>query len=193
MHETVSHAHRTRERRRLPAAARLGTLAVGVALAAGSAALLPAGQALAAASPGTTIASVAVGSGIAITALTTAFTLTGVPGDTPAAVGAVTMDVFSNNATGYNVTVQAAAADLVGTGANADVIPVADLSVEETTGGAYAPLSATVPTLVYTQATPSVAAPGDVLSNDYEFNTPIPDVIDDTYSVTLDYVATTNP
>jgi hypothetical protein len=193
MHETISDAHRTRERRRLPAAARLGALAAGIALAAGSVALLPTGQALAATSPGTSIASVDVGSAIAITALTPGFTLTGVPGDTPAAIGAVTMDVFSNNATGYNVTVQPAAADLVGTGANADVIPVADLSVEETTGGAYAPLSATVPTLVYTQATPSIAAPGDALSNDYEFNTGIPDVTDDTYSVTLDYVATTNP
>jgi hypothetical protein len=194
MHETISHAHRTRERRRLPAAARLGTLAVGVALAAGSAALLPTGQALAATSPGTTTANVAVDSGIAITSLTPAFTLTGIPGDTPADTGAVTMDVFSNNATGYNVTVEAAAADLVGAIAgNADVIPVTDLSVEETGAGPYLPLSSTAATTVYTQDTPSAATPGDALSNDYEFNTGIPDVTPDTYSVTLDYVATDNP
>ena len=193
MHETVSHAHRTRERRRLPAAARLGTLAAGVALAAGSVALLPAGQALAATSPGSSIANVAVDSGIAITLLTPAFTLTGIPGDTPVDIGAVTMDVFSNNATGYNVTVQAANANLVGTGTNLDVIPVSDLSVEETTTGTYAPLSSTATTTVHTQATPSAATPGDALSNDYEFNTGIPDVTPDTYSVTLDYVATDNP
>ena len=194
MHETVSHAHRTRERRRLPAAARLGTLAAGVALAAGSVALLPAGQALAATSPGSSIANVAVDSGIAITLLTPAFTLTGIPGDTPVDIGAVTMDVFSNNATGYNVTVEAAAPNLVGTGANTDVIPVADLSVEETGGTTgYLPLSSTAATTVYTQDTPSAATPGDALSNDYEFNTGIPDVTPDTYSVTLDYVATDNP
>jgi hypothetical protein len=168
-------------------------LAVGVALAAGSAALLPAGQALAAASPGTSIANVAVSSGIAITALTPAFTLTGIPGDTPVDIGAVTMDVFSNNATGYNVTVEAAGPSLVGTGTNLDVIPVTDLSVEETGGTGYLPLSSTAATTVYTQATPSAATPGDALSNDYEFNTGIPDVTPDTYSVTLDYVATDNP
>jgi hypothetical protein len=194
MHETISDAHRTRERRRLPAAARLGALAAGIALAAGSVALLPTGQALAATSPGTSIASVDVGSAIAITALTPGFTLTGVPGDTPAAIGAVTMDVFSNNATGYNVTVQAAGPNLVGAIAgNADVIPVTDLSVEETGAGPYLPLSSTAATTVYTQDTPSAATPGDALSNDYEFNTGIPDVTPDTYSVTIDYVATDNP
>jgi hypothetical protein len=194
MHETISHAHRTRERRRRPAAARLGTLAVGVALAAGSVALLPAGQALAATSPGTSIANAAVDSGISITNLTPSFTLTGVPGDTPAATGAVTMDVFSNNATGYNVTVEAAAADMVGAiVGNTDVIPADDLSVEETGADDYAPLSSTAATTVHTQATPSAATPGDALSNDYEFNTGIPDVTPDTYSVTLDYVATDNP
>jgi hypothetical protein len=56
------------------------------------------------------------------------------------------MDVFSNNASGYTVTVEAAAADLVGTGTNTDTIPVADLSVEETTTGTYAPLSDTAAT-----------------------------------------------
>jgi hypothetical protein len=194
MHETISHAHKSRERRRLPAAARLGTLAVGVALAAGSVALLPAGRALAATSPGTSIATVAVGTAIALSALTPTFPLAGAPGDTPVALAAVTMDVYTNNASGYTVTVQAAGPNLVGTGTNTDVIPVLDLSVEETGGGGpYLPLSSTTATTVYTQATPSAAAPGDALSNDYEFNTPIPDVTGDTYSVTLDYVATTNP
>ena len=157
-------------------------------------ALLPAGRALAAATPvSPSTANVAVGSGIALTLLTPAFTLTGIPGDIPVAPAAVTMDVFSNNATGYNVTVQAAAANLVGTGTNADLIPVTDLSVEETGGTGYLPLSSTTATTVYTQDTPSAATPGDALSNDYEFNTGIPDVTPDTYSVTIDYVATDNP
>lgn len=144
-------------------------------------------------SGGNTTANVDVGAAIALTALTGSFTLDGVPGDSPAQDGAVTMDVFTNNASGYNVTVEAEAATLAGTGTNTDTIPVADLSVEETTTGAFLPLSSAAPVPVYSQDTRSVTAPGDPLSNDYEFNTPIPDVFNDTYSVTLDYVASTNP
>jgi hypothetical protein len=104
------------------------------------------------------------------------------------------MDVFANNATGYTVTVQPATATMTGAiVGNGDTIPVGDLSVEETGAGAYVPLSGTAATTVYTQATPSAATPGDALSNDYEFSTPIPNVIPDTYSVTLNYIATTNP
>jgi len=195
MDETISHAHRIRERRRLPAAARLGTLAAGVALAAGSMALLPAGRALAAATPVQgSAANVTIGSAIVLSALTGSFTLAGSPGDSPVGIGVVTMDVFANNATGYTVTVQPATATMTGAiVGNGDTIPVGDLSVEETGAGAYVPLSGTAATTVYTQATPSAATPGDALSNDYEFSTPIPNVIPDTYSVTLNYIATTNP
>jgi hypothetical protein len=170
-------------------------MATGVAMAA----TLPAGQALAAdsapsaTSPGTTTANVVVGGAILLSNLTPSFTLTGVPGDTPVDDGAVTMNVFTNNASGYNVTVLAASGGLVGTSPNTDTIPVGDISVEETGAGAFQALSNDTADVVYTQDTRSAAAPGDLLSNDYEFNTPIPDVITDTYSATLDYVATTNP
>jgi hypothetical protein len=180
---------------------RYAAMATGMALAV----LLPAGQALAATaapaappppatSSGTTIANVDVGGAIVLSSLTPSFTLSGVPGDRPVDDHAVTMNVFTNNATGYNVTVQAENALMVGTGISGDTIPVSDLSVRETGGsGPFLPLSSTAPVQVYNQTTRSAAAPGDALSNDYEFNTPIPDVVNDTYSDTLDYVATTNP
>jgi hypothetical protein len=155
-------------------------------------AILPAGQALAASSPGTTIANVDVTGAIVLSNLTPSFTLTGSPGDSPFEIGAVTMDVFTNNTSGYNVTVQPET-NLLGTGANTDTIPAADLSVRETTTGTYQPLSLTAPVTVFTKESRSIATPGDALSNDYEFNTPIPDVTSDTYSATLDYIASTNP
>ncbi len=159
------------------------------------AAVLPAGQAIAACltDTGTTDARVAVSAAIVLSNLTPEFTLSGIPGDTPEEIGAVTMHVQTNNATGYNVTVQAAAPDLVGTGTNTDTIPVIDLSVRQTNTTTYTALSDTAPVQVHNQATRSADAPGDLLSNDYEFNTPIPHVNSDIYSVTLDYVATINP
>jgi hypothetical protein len=186
---------RPRRHHRIAGTAWLAAVATGVAMVA----MLPAGQALTAdtapiaTSPGTTTANVAVGGAILLSNLTPSFTLTGVPGDTPVDDGAVTMNVFTNNASGYNVTVLAASGDLAGTSPNTDTIPVGDISVEETGSGAYQALSNDVADVVYTQDTRSAAAPGDLLSNDYEFNTPIPDVITDGYSVVLDYVATTNP
>jgi hypothetical protein len=155
-------------------------------------AILPAGQALADTSPGNTIANVDVTGAIVLSDLTPAFTLTGSPGDSPFQIGAVTMDVFTNNTSGYNVTVQPET-DLTGTGTNADTIPAADLSVRETLTGEYQPLDLGGPVTVFTKGSRSVATPGDELSNDYEFNTPIPDVTSDTYSATLDYIASTNP
>jgi large repetitive protein len=173
----------------------LSATVLGVAAVA----ILPAGQALAACVPptglacdsGTTTANVDVTGAIVLSNLTPAFTLSGAPGDSPFEIGAVHMDVFTNNTTGYNVTVEPET-DLSGTGSNTDTIPAADLSVRETTTGTYAPLDLTAPTLVFTKDTRSIATPGDALSNDYEFNTPIPDVTSDTYSATLDYIATTN-
>lgn len=185
-------------RRRAAAVNRLGTAVLGITVAS----LMWAGPALAAStasaagdpsSSGTTIAEVDVGAAILLNIITTSFILEGVPGDTPQDLGAVTMHVLSNNSTGYSVTVQPAAAVLVGTGSNTDTIPVGDLSVRESASGTYQPLVAGTPVQVYTQAFRSVGNPGDLLSNDYEFNTGIPDVHSDTYSVTLDYVASTNP
>ena len=184
-------------RRRSACFGRLGAAAVGAGLVV--AAVLPAGQAVAADSPGTTTANVDVGSEILLSNLTQSFTLAGFPGDQPEDIGAVTMNVETNNSHGYNVTVAPEAPVLSGTGTNPDTIPVTDLSVRETAegnAGAYTPLSGDtppVPVTVHNQLTRSAAAPGDLLSNDYEFNVPIPNVRTDTYSVILDYVATTNP
>jgi hypothetical protein len=216
---TVQTAASPRQHRQIVRIGRHAAMAAGMAMAV----LLPAGQALAAvqsgssvagrssvtglanrdapaapaapdaSSPGTTIANVNVGGAILLSNLTNSFTLTGVPGDLPSDPAAVTMNVFTNNDSGYNVTVLAAAVNLVGTSPNTDTIPVSDISVEESGAGAFQPLSSTVADQVYSQTTRSVAAPGDLLSNAYEFNTGIPDVLNDTYSVTLDYVASTNP
>jgi hypothetical protein len=106
------------------AARRIEVSAAAVGAGLVVAAVLPAGQAAAATSPGTTTANVAVGSAITLSNLTTAFTLSGNPGQTITRLGAVTMNVETNNATGYNVTVEAAAPALVGTGTNDDTIPM---------------------------------------------------------------------
>jgi hypothetical protein len=197
--QTTSDMTRAKPRnRRWPAyVGRLGAAAVSAGLVVATA--LPAGQAAAATDPndtGSTIANVEVGSAIVLSNLTPSFTLSGLPGDTPEDIAAVTMNVETNNSTGYNVTVAPEAPVLSGTGTNPDTIPVSDLSVRETTTGTYAALSAAtpaVPVIVYNQDTRSAVGTGDDLSNDYEFNTPIPNVRTDTYSVTLDYVASTNP
>lgn len=177
-----------RNRRRPAYIGRLGAAAVGAGLAVAT--VLPAGQALAASDPGTTIANVAVGSAITLSNLTPSFTLSGNPCQTDTDIGAVTMNVETNNATGYNVTVQAENADMVGTNGNTDVIPVTDLLVRETGATDFMPSSSTTPVTVHNQDTRSVANDGDNLSNDYQIT--IPNVHNDTYSVTLDYVATTN-
>jgi hypothetical protein len=158
-------------------AAALATLAVGLA-----------GTASAATAGGDTVANVGVGSAITLTALTPNFTLTGIPGETVPGVGAVTFNVATNNTAGYAVTVQSAAATMVGTGGNTESIPIGALSVRETGTTPYTPLSSTAPVSVHRQLTHSVAA-GDSLSNDYQVV--IPFVNSDTYHATLNYVATT--
>jgi hypothetical protein len=141
----------------------------------------------AASSPGTTQANVDVTGGITLSSLTSNFTLSGGPGTTITQNGAVTMNVQTNNATGYQVTVQAAAANLTGTGSNTATIPVTNMSARET-GGTFGTVSNLYALHLYDQSTPS-ASGGDPLSNDYEIN--IPNVVPDTYSVNLDYVAAT--
>jgi hypothetical protein len=158
-------------------------LATGLALTAsvGSASMADS-------SSGNTTANVAVNSSITLSGLTSSFTLSGDPNSTVTSNGVVTMNVLTNNLTGYNVTVQAAAAVLSGSGGNADSIPISDLRVRETGGLAFVPLSNLAPVTVHAQITPSGAS-GDNLSNDYRVV--IPFVSADTYSVTLDYVAST--
>jgi len=140
------------------------------------------------AASGTTTARVTVNSSITLSGLTSSFTLTGNTNSTVTSNGAVTMNVLTNNLTGYNVTVQAAAAVLSGTGGNTDTIPIADLKVRETGGVAFVPLSNVAPVVVHTQVIPSGPS-GDNLGNDYQVA--IPFVRSDTYSVTLNYVAST--
>lgn len=169
---------------------RLGAVALAVGMATASSAV----PALAAADPsssGTTTANVNVISGIALTDLTPSFTLSGLPGDTPTNNGAVTMNVMTNNATGYNVTVQAAGPNLAGPGGNN--IPVTDLQVNNGYSGGtpgWLALSSTTAVQVFSQSTAS-SGTGDTIVNDYRIT--IPSVPDGTYSGTLDYVASTNP
>jgi hypothetical protein len=139
-------------------------------------------------SGGTTDANVGVTSAIALTALTPSFTLTGLPGATVTGVGAVTFNVATNNLAGYAVTVVSETPTMVGTGTNPDSIPIADLTVQETGGAGYAALSDTTPVTVHSQSARS-AEGGDSLSNDYQLVVPF--VNEDTYTATLDYLATT--
>jgi hypothetical protein len=137
---------------------------------------------------GTTQANVEISSAITLTGLTPAFTLTGVPGDTPTAP--VTMTVTTNNFAGYVVTVAPQTATLAGAvPGNTTTIAIADLEVLGSDVDAiYQPLAFGTPTVVGTKAAPS-AADGDVLGNTYQME--IPFIQPDTYSATLDYVATT--
>jgi hypothetical protein len=72
--------------------------------------------------------------------------------------------------------------------ANTDAIPIADLTVRETGDTVFLPMSSTDPVSVHTQTGRS-ANGGDELSNDYEIRVPVVNV--DTYTATLDYVAST--
>ncbi len=105
--------------------------------------------------------------------------------------GAVAYTVATNSNTGYNVTVAANATNLVGTGANTEFIPFADLLVTpDVSTGAVVPLALTVaPQVIYRQATRSADA-GDPLGNAYSITIPL--VNSDTYSGTLIYLAAAN-
>jgi hypothetical protein len=138
---------------------------------------------------GSTVVTVGVGSAITLTGLTPAFSLDGTPGQTITKATAVTMTVTTNNAQGYSVTVQSAAATLTPTvTTTTDTIPIDDLQVRETGTTPFTPLSATAPVQVHTQDGPSAEA-GDTINNDYQIT--IPFVAPDTYTATLNYVATT--
>ena len=135
----------------------------------------------------TVVANVGVNSTITLNLDQGSFDLNGTPLSTVPGVGAVTGLVTTNNATGYSVGVQAAAATLQPTsGVNTDTIPIANLEVADA-AGAYTALSNTTPVITTTKATRSALA-GDAFSDDYRVA--IPDVNSDTYSVTLNYTAT---
>lgn len=166
----------------------------GVAVAGVSAALVGAMTGIASAAPGdsssdTTTANVQVTSAIALTGLTPSFTLVGLPGATVTGLREVNMNVATNNLAGYAVTVQSEAATMAPNSVtNPDSIPIGALKVRESGGGAYTSLSSAGAVTVHSQTTRS-AQGGDSLSNDYQVA--IPFVNEDTYSATLDYVATT--
>ena len=133
------------------------------------------------------VANVGVNSTITLNLDQASFNLNGAPLSNVPGVGAVTGLVTTNNATGYTVGVQAAAATLQpSSGANTDSIPIANLEVADAVG-AFAPVSNTAPVITTTKATRS-ALTGDAFSDDYRVA--IPDVNSDTYSVTLNYTAT---
>lgn len=137
---------------------------------------------------GSTLANVAVGTSIALTGLTPTFTLTGIANTTVTEPDVVSFTVETNNLAGYAVTVQSATDTLVAnTSGNTDSIPIANLSVSEA-GTTFTPMSSEDPFVVHTQSARS-AEGGDALTNDYRVA--IPFVNSDTYSVTLNYIATT--
>jgi hypothetical protein len=136
-----------------------------------------------------TVANVHVTSAIAMTGTTANFTLTGLPGATVAQDGIVTFTVTTNDLAGYAVTVESATGTLLPADpvANTDTIPIGALSVRETGTTPYTPLDNASVVTVHTQAVRS-AQIGDALSNDYRVI--IPFVNEDTYTATLNYVAT---
>ncbi len=134
---------------------------------------------------GDTTANVSVNNILTLSGLTSSFTLTGDPSSTATQTGAVSMNVLTNNLTGYTVSVQAAAATLAGAATgNTDTIPIANLKTKNTSA-AYTALSNTAALTVASASTKTIST-GTSVSNDYQVA--IPWVNADTYSVTLNYV-----
>jgi hypothetical protein len=161
----------------------LALLFAGLAIASSAG-----GAAMAASDTGNTTANVTVASTITLSSLTGSFTISGNPGATSTKTSAVSMNVLTNNLTGYQVTVKAASTTLTGSTGNTDTLPVTDLKVRESGGVTYAPLNAVTSAIVHSQLTRSGSS-GDTITNDYQVD--IPFVNADTYSVTLNYVAST--
>ena len=169
-------------------------LLTGLVAAAAVAAFVGGMGGTASAAPGdtsadTTVAHVGVNSAINLTGLTGEFTLNAPPGASVSENGVVTMTVETNNLGGYVVAVQSQTDTLLPhAGGNPDSIPIANLHVRQTGDSTFLPLSSTTPVTVHSQPGRS-AAGGDIISNDYRVDVPF--VATDTYSATLDYVATT--
>lgn len=177
----------------MASSSRTRALLAGIGLTAAAGSLITAGRmtpVLADTSAGNTTANVNVTSSITLAGLPTSFTLTGSPGQV-ATTGAtpVTMTVTTNNQAGYSVTVEPAAADLTGTAGNPEVIAATALEVNgPAQGGTFAHLTFPGALEVARKTSPS-AAGGDSVTNDYRIT--IPFVRPDTYTGTLNYVATT--
>ena len=169
-------------------------VSLGIVATAAIALFLGGMGATASAAPGLTsgeptTANAVVSTGITMTGLTGSVTLTGAPGATVQGAAPVAYNVETNNVAGYAVTVGATAATLLPPLplVNTDSIPITALTIREGTG-AYTALSNTVVVPVHTQPTRSVDQ-GDPLSTNFQMR--IPTVNADTYSTTLNYVATT--
>lgn len=160
----------------------------GAVVASMAAALLVVPVGAAGADPdGSTDATVIVQTGILLEGLPEGVRLTGQPGETVTNATPFEYTVYSNDTSGYTVTVQAATASLIQNG-GADTIDVGRLQVQD--GGnvptyTWAGLSSTTPTPVYTNESQS-ATDGDVLSTDFQMKIPVVD--SDTYTVTLNYL-----
>jgi hypothetical protein len=165
--------------------------ALGLVLLVGGVTLAALAGTSAFAAGGSTTANANVNNTLSLTGLTSSFSLTGDPSTTATQTGAVSMNVTTNNRTGYSLKVQAASANMAGAATgNTDTIPVSAMSAKDSAAGTYNALSNTsAATLKTTSAKTSNS--GDNLSDDYKLD--IPFVNADTYSVTLNYTATANP
>jgi uncharacterized repeat protein (TIGR01451 family) len=138
--------------------------------------------------PACTATTLVEASTISLVGLTPAFTLTGQPNSVVTAEDAVTMTVVTNSFGGYSVTARATSPTMVGAEGNQDSIPVGQLFLRETgSGNPFVRLRADQSVTVHEQSTAS-SANGDAVSNDYQVD--IPDVVSDTYSATVEYIAT---
>ncbi|MGW4424463.1 hypothetical protein [Streptosporangium sp. NPDC004631] len=139
---------------------------------------------------GSTTANVQVGLSITLSELSPSFTLTGNPGAAVTTGTPVTMRVTTNNFAGYNVTVQPAAATLVGAiVGNTDSIPMTLLEVNgPAQAGTFAALTPDTP-LEVARKTSASDPDGDVINHNYRITVPF--IRPDTYSGTINYVTTT--
>ncbi|HEY3670644.1 MAG TPA: putative Ig domain-containing protein [Acidimicrobiia bacterium] len=124
---------------------------------------------------------------ITLSGLTPSFTLSGPPNSTVDAEGAVTMTVTTNSTSGYAVSVLAQSSWLTSaTPENTEKIAIDRLRVRETGTTTFQQLLAGTSSTVHVQHGPSSAG-GDAVSSDYRVH--IPFVRPDTYSTTLEYIA----
>ncbi len=124
---------------------------------------------------------------ISLSNLTPSFTLSGLPSTTVTQEEAVSMTVTTNSVSGYTVSLRATGNALTGTAGNADTIPISRLLVRNSSTDAYQPVPTAEPLTIYRKNSASGGG-GDAVSNDYQVE--IPDVASDTYSTTIEYIAT---
>ena len=130
---------------------------------------------------------------LTLTFIDNAINLSGAPGDTSEDLDTVSFTVTTNNATGYNITVDPDVDVLAGAAPAGGSIPVTNLAVRDQSAGSTTPdyVNLTLDALtIHNQATPSAVA-GDAITNDYRILIPA-GTAPNTYTGTLTYVATDN-